>query len=183
MTTKEKLIHTTGKLIREKGVAATGIAEIIELSEIPKGSIYHHFPNGKDELVIAALQNFRDLMAISFKESMKGSTSVTKGLKAIIDHYILSLENSKYKNGCPVAIVALECSGHNETITQACKQVMDFWIENLTAYFKYKKSNAGKHEAIEFISRLEGALIMTQIYNDSKYLLQLKKQINTIINE
>lgn len=183
MTTKEKLIDVTSKLIREKGIAATGIAELVELSEITKGSIYHHFPGGKDELIISSLHNFKNLMSAAFKESMKGKSTVKSGLVAILDYYIASLEKSNFKRGCPIAIIAIESSGNNKSINNACKEVMNYWIENLTSYFKYKGSNAGKHEATEFITRLEGALIMSQIYNDTKPLSILKKQITTIINE
>jgi TetR/AcrR family transcriptional repressor of lmrAB and yxaGH operons len=183
MTTKETLINVTSKLIREKGVSATGIAEIVEISQIPKGSVYHHFPNGKDELIIAALHNYRDLMASAFKLSIKGKSTASTGLKAVIDYFILSLQNSDYKNGCPLAIVALEASGNNNALQLACKEVMDYWINNLHSYFIYKQINLGKNAAIEFITRLEGALIMSQIYKDTKFLIQLKKQINSIVDE
>lgn len=183
MTTREKLIEVTARLIREKGIAATGIAELVEISAIPKGSIYHHFPGGKDDLIIASIQHFKDLLSAAFKASLKGKATVKSGLSSILDYYIDSLEKSNFKNGCPLAIVAMESSGNNDAINNTCKEVMDYWIENLTSYFKYKSSNAGKNEAIEFITRLEGSLIMCQIYNDTKPLNNLKKQLSTIINE
>ena len=183
MTTKEKLIQVTAKLIREKGIAATGIAELVEISAVPKGSIYHHFPGGKDDLIIAAIQNFKDLMSAAFKASLKGKSTAKSGLTSILDYYIDSLEKSNFRNGCPLAIVAMESSGNNDLINNTCKEVMDYWVDNLTSYFKYKGSNAGRNEAIEFITRLEGSLIMCQIYNDTKSLSHLKKQLSSIINE
>lgn len=44
MSSRERLIQVTARLIREKGMAATGLAEILGLAELPKGSLYHYFP-------------------------------------------------------------------------------------------------------------------------------------------
>ena len=41
--------------MRTKGAAATGTQEILELAAAPRGSFYHHFPEGKDQLVLEAL--------------------------------------------------------------------------------------------------------------------------------
>ncbi len=181
MTTKENLIRTTAKLIRQQGVNATGINEILSAVGIPKGSLYHHFPGGKDELVIAALHHSKDYLAQRFKAAMKGKASVEKGLEAVLDDYADTLQKSNYSSGCPMATVALEAAGNNEAIRQACNEVLDYWIESLVAYFKYKNSKAGKKEATEFMTRLEGALLIAQIQQSDKPLRVLKGQITEII--
>ena len=71
--TRDRLIRTTSRLLRKQGYAATGLNQVMAEAEAPKGSMYFHFPGGKEELAAAALDRFsgrvRDLMAESLAAS------------------------------------------------------------------------------------------------------------------
>ncbi|WP_036437675.1 TetR/AcrR family transcriptional regulator [Mycobacterium sp. URHB0044] len=51
---RERLVAATVDLLRRRGVAATGVAEIVELSGAARRSLYTHFPEGKMQLLIEA---------------------------------------------------------------------------------------------------------------------------------
>ena len=53
--TRRKMIAGTVRLLAQKGLTETSFAEVIALTGAPRGSIYHHFPEGKDQLVAAAV--------------------------------------------------------------------------------------------------------------------------------
>lgn len=55
-TTPKKLVTAAAKLFRSQGYAATGIGEILAVAGVPKGSLYHHFPGGKEDLALASAQ-------------------------------------------------------------------------------------------------------------------------------
>jgi TetR/AcrR family transcriptional regulator, lmrAB and yxaGH operons repressor len=182
MTTRETLIAVTAKLIQQKGVNATGINEIIKAAGAPKGSLYHHFPGGKDQLVIEAIHQAKEYLSHRFKKAMKGKSSVEKGLEAVLDDYADGLNITNFSAGCPMATVALEVAGNNEEIRKACNEVLDYWITSLTSYFEYKNIKAGKKEATDFMTRLEGALLIAQIQKSDKPLKTLKSQLKDILN-
>ena len=52
---KESLIRTAMRLFRRQGYASTGLNQILAESGAPKGSLYHYFPGGKEELAVAAV--------------------------------------------------------------------------------------------------------------------------------
>ncbi|MEC7259688.1 MAG: helix-turn-helix domain-containing protein, partial [Pseudomonadota bacterium] len=68
-STKDRLIHAASDLFRRRGYAGVGIAEILNAAGAPKGSLYHHFPNGKADLALAtadwASDGMLKLMAVS----------------------------------------------------------------------------------------------------------------------
>ncbi len=53
-TTRDRLIATAAHLFRRNGYHATGLSELLSAAQVPKGSLYHHFPDGKSDLAIAA---------------------------------------------------------------------------------------------------------------------------------
>ena len=53
-TTRDRLVTTATRLFRQRGYDGTGVAEILAEAGVPKGSLYHHFPQGKADLACAA---------------------------------------------------------------------------------------------------------------------------------
>ena len=53
---REAFVEATGELLRRQGYAATGLNEIVARSGAPRGSLYFHFPGGKQELALAAME-------------------------------------------------------------------------------------------------------------------------------
>lgn len=54
MTTRQKLVTTAARLFRQQGYHGTGLSGILAAAGVPKGSLYHHFPEGKADLARAA---------------------------------------------------------------------------------------------------------------------------------
>src|SRR2546421_4843590 len=48
---RERMIESALVLMGEHGVEATSFSQVIEHSGAPRGSIYHHFPGGKEQLI------------------------------------------------------------------------------------------------------------------------------------
>ncbi len=44
------------RLFRKRGYHATGLNDILELARAPKGSMYHHFPGGKEAIGVCVIQ-------------------------------------------------------------------------------------------------------------------------------
>ena len=57
MTTpaRERMVQSAAQLMRERGLAGTGMREIAEHATAPRGSLQHYFPDGKDQIVREAL--------------------------------------------------------------------------------------------------------------------------------
>ena len=50
-STRERMVVSTALLIREKGARATSIDDVLAHSGAPRGSVYHHFPGGREQLL------------------------------------------------------------------------------------------------------------------------------------
>src|SRR4051812_16603416 len=53
--TRRRMVEGAARLLAQRGLQETSFSEVLELTGAPRGSIYHHFPGGKDELVASAV--------------------------------------------------------------------------------------------------------------------------------
>jgi TetR/AcrR family transcriptional regulator, lmrAB and yxaGH operons repressor len=56
---RQRMIEAAIELMRGSGLSGAGINEIVRESAAPKGSVYHFFPNGKQQVVTEALETGR----------------------------------------------------------------------------------------------------------------------------
>ena len=182
MTSKEKLIQTTAKLIQVKGFYGTGINEILQLSKVPKGSLYHHFPQGKDDLVSEAIKYAGNQEIEKYSIAAKGKSSAEDVLCSILDYLTDQLIKSNFQKGCPIATVALEVSSINEKIRAVCSEVFITMQGRLSAFLRLAKESNPQQKAKTFFTLLEGALILSKVHMNETYLLNVKEQIRLIID-
>lgn len=74
-TTRDKLIATSIQVMTVKGFNNTGIAEILSLTQVPKGSFYHYFKS-KDDLGFAIIEHYGQelrLSLVNYLASTQGS--------------------------------------------------------------------------------------------------------------
>ncbi len=62
-STRERMVISTVLLMREKGARATSIDDVLAHSGAPRGSVYHHFPGGRDQLLREATDYAREYVA------------------------------------------------------------------------------------------------------------------------
>jgi TetR/AcrR family transcriptional regulator, lmrAB and yxaGH operons repressor len=164
LQTRTRLLDTTGQLFRAQGFHATGLDELLRLSGTPKGSLYHYFPGGKDQLAIAAL----DHVVIQIKQQMltllASSDDPLEALRTWLDFMAKSLAESDFRNGCPIAALTVDVACDRDSVREACERCFNIWLEMLAEHFKragYTEKRA-KNLAILFLAALEGGAILSR---------------------
>ena len=54
--TRERILTAAQRLFRKRGYHATGLSDILEAANAPKGSLYHHFPDGKEAIGVCVVE-------------------------------------------------------------------------------------------------------------------------------
>src|SRR5436305_12291372 len=97
---RERMIESALVLMGEKGVEATSFSQVIEHSGAPRGSIYHHFPGGKAQLVEEATRHAGDIVA-KLAEAQVDSDDPLGGLRSIGAFWRGILDSTDFAAGCP----------------------------------------------------------------------------------
>ena len=119
---RDRMVQSAVVLLAKKGVQATSFSEVLEASGAPRGSLYHHFPGGKDELIAAAVDLAGD-GAIALLDGLEGRPNAE-----ILDEFLAMwrsvLNRSQFSAGCSVLAVTIapsspELLDHAATVFRA----------------------------------------------------------------
>ncbi|MBB5956487.1 TetR/AcrR family transcriptional repressor of lmrAB and yxaGH operons [Saccharothrix tamanrassetensis] len=125
--TRERMVRTAADLFHAQGYHATGLNQVLAEGGAPKGSLYFHFPGGKEQLAVEAVALAGDDLRTALEAVLSGTDDPVEGLNQALALLGENLERSDFKHGCPIATVALDASADSEPIREACADVYDSW--------------------------------------------------------
>ena len=157
---RNRLIETTAALLQEQGYRNTGLNQIIAESGTPKGSLYHYFPGGKNELVIAALHAAAGTVHQQLQQTLPLCPDPFTAWVALTQHFSQQLVASEFRKGCPVANVSLEQAALNPPIQAACAAAYQQWESTLADFLE--AHTQPRELAPTLLSLLEGALLLSR---------------------
>jgi len=169
-TTRERLIFATSDLLRRKGLHGFGVSDVLAAAQAPKGVLYHHFPGGKLELAIAAIDTAVAQILRSLEQIEAGGGDVPLALRGWLDQAHQRLARSGYEMGCPLAAVALESTGEDRELRAALNSGFDAirgQLGRLLGQAGLSRAKAPRFAAL-VVSAYEGALLQARIAGDAK---------------
>lgn len=127
---RDRMVASAASLIGSRGVKATSFTEVLKDSRAPRGSIYHHFPGGKRQLVGDALH--RTTAEILAYQRTCTADSAAGVLEHFVDLFRQSLTSTQCRAGCPVAGVVIDAYGDQSTLRATARESFRSWIALLT---------------------------------------------------
>ncbi len=115
---KTRLIAAMVDAMQRQGYHGSGLTELLAAAKAPKGVLYHHFPGGKTELAVAAVEATVERLCLLLDERM-ASGDPAVAIMAWIDGAQKRLAGSGYEKGCPLATIALETTADDTEIRAA----------------------------------------------------------------
>lgn len=161
---KSRFVETAALLFQERGYHGVGLNEIIEKADAPKGSFYHHFPNGKEELAKEAIKSASIFMALRMNAVLEKAETFNEGIVNLINGVADWFEQSEWKRGCPVTTIALETTPKNEYIAKYVQKAVSMWVEGIAMHAKrlgYEGDATAQAEII--LTQIEGAWIIARV--------------------
>lgn len=181
---KEKILRAASKLFQVKGYNATGLNEILKESGAPKGSLYYYFPNGKEELALAAIKLSSESINNRLKITLDEHKDPIEAIQCLIKNIIQDLEKGNKLLDMSISLIALETYLSSEQLRKTCCEAFACLQKIYTE--KLIKSGISRNAAKElgkFIQiSVEGAIAVSVTENDSSALLTISKQIGILLN-
>jgi TetR/AcrR family transcriptional repressor of lmrAB and yxaGH operons len=169
---RAKMILATLDLLRGAGLAGAGINPIVEASGAPKGSVYHFFPAGKNQLVTAALKEAERTVGEGFRNIFGQSAPLSQKVRTLFSATATRIDASGFTKGCPIAAVTLDIDDESEELRTVCRGVFATWCEIIAAGLDEVPAAQRRDAAQLILAALEGALILARATATKDPLLQ-----------
>ncbi len=170
--TRDRLIGATADLFRLHGYNGTAVKQIVEAAGAPFGSMYHFFPDGKEELGAATIRwsgaIYGELIEMFFTPGGDPVASTRSFFEAAAD----TVRDTDYIDACPIATVALEVASINEPLRQATAEVFERWLVALDRHLTQAGLTRAqaRQVSIALFSILEGAFILARATRDHRHV-------------
>ncbi len=146
--------------------------QIVESAGAPFGSMYHFFPNGKEELGAETIRwsgaLYGQLIDLFYEPAGDPVTATRRFFEGAADTLLVT----DYVDACPIATVALEVANTSEPLRQATADVFEAWLSNLAGRFRelgLTKTQAS-NLAVSLFCLLEGAFILARATRDHTHV-------------
>jgi TetR/AcrR family transcriptional regulator, lmrAB and yxaGH operons repressor len=179
--TRRRMIVTTSKLLERQGFHGTGLNQILEEANAPKGSMYFHFPGGKNQLAAEAIAAAADFIDRALRMH-EGPPAVQA-----IDGYLAQmgrwLQSTEFNGGCPIATTALEVGATTTELGDACDAAFDRLITRVAGWLEADgfDPDTARERATLAYSAIEGALIFSKAKRSIEPLDRLRAELPRLI--
>jgi AcrR family transcriptional regulator len=155
---RARMIAGTLRLLATRGVEGTSFAGVLEATGAPRGSVYHHFPGGKPELLHAAL-DLASEHGLAAMEATRGEPPAAVAGRFLALWRAL-LERSRLTAGC--AVVAVTVAAGDDALLDHAGTVFRAWAGLLTELFAAGGADrdTARRLAMTLISATEGAVAL-----------------------
>jgi AcrR family transcriptional regulator len=181
--TREKIINSARTLFRRQGYHGTGLAQIIEHSGTPRGSMYFLFPGGKEQVAVAAVTDWTATLDELIRTTRADSPTLRVWIERLATHFADELRASDFTEGLPVTTITLDSVPASAALTTACRTAYDTWLATLTEglldYGVPEERADGLAKLL--LAGLEGAAVLCRAYESTEPLDRIVSYVLSLL--
>ena len=167
------MVYSAAQLVRERGVTATGVRDVVDRAAAPRGSFQHYFPGGKDQLVSEALLWSGDFAAQWVASYVDGARRpMPSGLFAhMVSQWKNEFSTRGFERGCPV----------NAPLREALAR----WEEAIVVALVRMgiPTRRARRLATLMLSALEGAILLARVHRDVRPLTTVAGELGPLLDQ
>ncbi len=175
------MLLSAAQVMRERGAAGVTIDAVLARSGAPRGSVYYHFPDGRNQILAEALRYSGEAITATIDDA------VDRGAKVLLREYVQFWEGvlteCDFSAGCPVVAAAIGSADDELELSTEAGVILGRWCTALTRAFVadgFDDSDAASL-AVMSIAALEGAIVLCRSTRSVSPLRQVGDQLQFLI--
>lgn len=159
--TRERILEATAELYRRQGMSATGLKQISSTAEAPFGSIYHHFPGGKEAISVEVIRR-EGVRYGDFVGTQLADADPATAVPQLFENAGRLMQSQDYSEACSIETIALEVASTNERLRNEAAEVFQDWLTRLAQWFGQLDVTEQQSRALAMstLTALEGAFVL-----------------------
>jgi TetR/AcrR family transcriptional repressor of lmrAB and yxaGH operons len=174
---RERLIATGIAMVRERGIHATGLSDLLKRSSAARNSIYQHFPGGKTELMVAVTETAAGVIGARI-DRLAADGDPLAVIHGLIDRWVADMQEADFATGCPIAAASL--AGPDEPpITEAAARAFTLISDRVAAALAASgmDDETARSRASFAVSAIEGALLQARAQRSIQPLRDVESEL------
>jgi TetR/AcrR family transcriptional regulator, lmrAB and yxaGH operons repressor len=179
--TRTNMLISAAEVMRERGAAGVTIDEVLTRSGAPRGSVYYHFPDGRNQILAEALRYAGDRITADI------DAAADRGAKVLVRQFVRFWERvlaeSDFNAGCPVVAAAIGCADDEVRLAAEATRIFAHWRAALTRAFVadgFPEPDADSL-AMMSIAALEGAVVLSRSTRSTDPLRKVHEQLEFLV--
>lgn len=183
MDTKSLLVTESTKLFYEKGYVSVGLSEIIAVTNTSKGSFYHHFPKGKEQLLVTCLEKVQLDVINDVKQHFVEHKHFKDAIISIFNVLIQMLEEKGQIVGYTFTSMVSEISVVSDEVREKCGNLYTQIEEVISTQLQVRGVSLedAQHKALILTSLIEGSILLSIMKKSSEPMRVIAQQIGQYI--
>jgi AcrR family transcriptional regulator len=182
-TPRDRLLRATETMLREAGMAGTGIKDVVKRSGAPIGSLYHYFPGGKMQLVTEALEIHAGRSNALIARFFSGKTSAATAVRQLFDSAAQGFDMAGADKGCAIGAVSLDLQADDSQAQRICEATFERWVNLIAPHLPFPNKSARASFAVTIVAALEGAFVLARAARSGASFRDVGKSLATALRQ
>jgi AcrR family transcriptional regulator len=184
---RERMVYSAAQLIRERGVTGTGVRDVVERAEAPRGSFQHYFPDGKHQLVAEALRlsgEYAASWAARYAETARRPRP--SGLFAhLMDYWQRELARHDFERGCPIMATAADTLATDGALAEPLRAALARWEGAVADALQATGVPRPRCRTLAtlMLSTLEGAVLLARVHGSTRPLSTVVRELGPLLDD
>lgn len=179
--TRARMLDSAATLMRERGASGTSIDDVLSHSGAPRGSVYHHFPGGRTQIMEEAVDRAGASIGTIIADA--GDATPLQTIDAFLAAWRANLQASDFRAGCPVLAVAIEAGNDTAELTDAAARAFGSWRDALSELLRRNQVPAAQARrlATMIVASIEGAVALCRVERDLQPLDDVGRELRALL--
>lgn len=177
--TRHMILQKASALFNQKGYVASSMVDVMNETGLERGGLYNHFTS-KDELAVQAFDHAVEAIIAIFQEALSQEKNAINRLIRVLRVFSGLYNNKPIPGGCPIMNVAIETDTVHAELKEKARAAMEDLRQTICNVITKGIERGEVNPDVQpdamatiLISSLEGALMLSRLYEDQTYMEQM----------
>ncbi|WP_245649956.1 TetR/AcrR family transcriptional regulator [Millisia brevis] len=181
--TKQRMTDAAIRLLRERGAAGVTIDAVLDRSGAPRGSLYHHFPGGRDEILLTAARQSGEVIDAMLAATVEAG-SVREVMGIVSAFWRRRVAGDNFGTSCPIVALALDNRADVPAARELVDEMFSRWHTRLDTALRDEGVSPERSTrlATTIVAAAEGAIILARAHNSTDPLDDVTAMLTELLD-
>ena len=177
------MVDSAAALLSSRGVGGVTVDAVLALSEAPRGSVYHHFPGGREEILLAGLDRAGGLISEKLDRALDaGDPKVA--VASFVRFWKRKLVSSDFRAGCAVLAVVVDTREDAPDAIAEANLIFERWHQSVATLLVADGHTPPRAQQLAtlMLAAIEGAIVLCRARGEVTPLDEVAAEIDLLLD-